>query len=230
MIVSVHQPNFAPWLGFFDKMLECDVYVLLDTVPFTKRSYQNRVQVKGPNGPQWLTVPVITKGRFAQPTREVKINPTENWRHVHLQTLRATLGRAAHRDALLECVGPLYERDDLDGLVDLNVAFIRDVVARLGIPTRIVMASELGCDGQATRLIANLVKAAGGDVYLSGPTGRDYLEPDLLAREGVALQYHEFRPFEYPQLFGDFAPGLSCMDYIANVGYELWRAPRAVSR
>ncbi len=68
----------------------------------------------------------------------------------------------------------------------------------------------------------NLTRAVDGDVYLSGPTGRKYLEPELFAAEGVALRYHEFATFTYPQLHGPFVPGLSCVDYLANVGFTPW--------
>ncbi len=223
MIVAAHQPNFAPWLGFFDKMRHADAFVVLDTVPYTKRSLQNRVRVKGPNGPQWLTVPVVTKGRFGQATRDVKIDEETDWRHAHRQTLQAVLGRAPHRDELQSVLEPVYSAPGLSRLVEFNMALIREVVARLGITTPLVMASDLPpTDAHATQLLGELTRAAGGDVYLSGPSGRDYLEPELLGPLGVELRYHEFRPFEYPQLFGEFAGGLSCLDYIANVGFVPW--------
>lgn len=222
MIVAAHQPNFAPWLGFFDKMRHADTLVLLDTVPYTKRGLQNRVRVKGPNGPQWLTVPVVTKGRYGQATDAVAIDDDTDWREVHRKTLQMVLGRAPHHEALLRVLEPVYATPGPARLVDFNVALIRALVERLGIATRLVMASELGCSGQRTRLLLDLVKAAGGDVYLSGPSGRGYLEPELFEPEGVTLAYHEFRPFEYPQQFGEFEGGLSCLDYLANVGFVPW--------
>ncbi len=63
----------------------------------------------------------------------------------------------------------------------------------------------------------------GGDVYLSGPTGRQYLEPDQFTHAGLELRYHGFSPFEYPQQHGAFVPGLSCFDYIANCGFTPWK-------
>ena len=79
MIVTIHQPNFVPWTGYFDKMVRADVFVLLDTVPFTKGGFQNRVKVKGHDGPQWLTVPVHTKGKLGQLTTEVETNEARPW-------------------------------------------------------------------------------------------------------------------------------------------------------
>ncbi len=223
MIVSAHQPNFAPWLGFFDKMLHSDVLVLLDTVQFIKRGYQNRARIKAVNGPQWLTVPVISKGRYDQATRDVEIDETAKWRSVHLRTLRTVLARTPHRDELLEVVEPVYARDDVHRLVDLNVALIRAVADRLGIATRLVLASELELEGSSTRLMVSLTTAVGGDVYLSGPTGRKYLEPELFDAAGLELRYHSFDAFEYPQLHGAFEPGLSCLDYLANCGFTPWK-------
>ncbi len=184
MIVSAHQPNFAPWLGFFDKALHSDVLVLLDTVQFIKRGYQNRTQLKGVAGPQWLTVPVITKGRYDQATWTSRSTRRPTGRRVHLRTLRGVLAKAPYRDVLLEAVEPIYGREGVRRLVDLNVAVIREVTLRLGIATRLVLASELDVTGSSTRLMLNLTRAVGGDVYLSGPTGRTYLEPELLRGRG----------------------------------------------
>ena len=87
MIVGIHQPNYMPWLGFFDKMRRCDVFVLLDTVPYTKNGYQNRCMIRGAQGGFWLTVPVITKGRLGQLTKDVEINNRVNWRDKHWKSI-----------------------------------------------------------------------------------------------------------------------------------------------
>jgi WbqC-like protein family len=223
VIVSAHQPNFAPWLGFFDKALHSDVLVLLDTVQFIKRGYQNRARIKASTGPQWLTVPVVSKGRYDQATRDVEIDETARWRSVHLRTLQTVLAKAPYRDELLAVVEPIYARDDLHLLTDLNMEIIRAVADRLGIATRLVLASELDLEGSSTRLMVGLTRAVGGDVYLSGPTGRRYLEPELFDEAGLELRYHSFDAFEYPQQHGTFEPGLSCLDYLANCGFTPWK-------
>ncbi|MGE3664956.1 MAG: WbqC family protein [Pseudonocardia sp.] len=225
-VVSAHQPNFAPWLGFLDKLVASDVMVLLDTVQFAKRSYQNRTRVKGPGGPQWLTVPVITKGRYDQRTIDVEIDESRDWRTTHPRTLYGLYAKAPHRAEVLELVEPIYANEKLTTLAEFTTALLRAVVDRLGITTRLVAASELDVQGASSRLMLNCTVAAGGTVYLSGPTGRDYLEPPMFEEAGVQLHYHTFRPFEYPQQFGEFAPGLSCLDYLANVGFRPWWEPR----
>jgi len=101
MIVAIHQPQYLPWLGYFDKMNRADAFVLLDTVQFKKNEFQNRNQIKGPGGPQWLTVPVLQK--LGQDIKDVRINTTVTWRKKHLAALNSCYGRAPfygdYRDA-----------------------------------------------------------------------------------------------------------------------------------
>ena len=97
------------------------------------------------------------------------------------------LARAPQKDKLLELLEPIYADDKLATLVEFNVALLREVVSWLGIATRLVMASRLDAPGSSSRLMLNLTRAVGGDVYLSGPTGRRYLEPDMFSAVGVEL-------------------------------------------
>ena len=74
MIVTIHQPEHLPWLGFFDKIRQVNLYIILDHVQYRKNYYQNRNRVCGDRGAEWLTVPVLTKGKLAQPINEVQID------------------------------------------------------------------------------------------------------------------------------------------------------------
>jgi WbqC-like protein family len=223
MIVGIHQPNFFPWLGFFDKMCKCDLFILLDTVQFIKRGYQNRVQLKYPNGAQWFTLPVITKGRWKQATRDVEIDPSPRWRRIHIQTFDALYRKTPHYPALIDELSTLYE-NPTSRLAEFNILGVKWVKKTVGIETHLALASELGkYSSSGSALLLHLVKAVGGTVYLSGPTGRNYLDEALFSKAGIKVDYHSFTPFNYPQRFGEFIPGLSVLDYLFNVGPGFWR-------
>lgn len=119
MIVTAHQPNLFPWLGFFDKMACADVFVLLDNVQFTRRGFQNRVKVKGTSGEQWLTLPVKTKGRYDQQTGDVEINHEQDWKNDHLRTLTTLYGGANGFARLMPLLEELYGQSH-EKLTDLT--------------------------------------------------------------------------------------------------------------
>jgi len=137
MIVAIHQPQFMPWLGYFDKMDRADCFVLLDNVQFKKNEWQNRNRIKTAQGPMWLTVPVTY--RFPARILEVEVNQQVNWRHKHLQALRTNYSRAPHWERLSPFLEEFYERDWED-LVSVNRASIDWLRGELGIDTELRLA------------------------------------------------------------------------------------------
>lgn len=223
MIVAIHQPNFLPWLGFFSKAAKADVFVLLDDVPFTRRGYQNRVCVKGATGPHWLTVPVQSKGKYGQLTSEVLIDNSVRWADKILGTLRHDYARARFFRETINTVSPVLS-SQRERLVDLTIPLIEVLLDILAIHVQVVRASDLGVAGTSSEHLAKLVAAVGGHTYLSGPSGKAYMDEAVFARAGIAVEYTSFVEPQYAQLHGDFAPGLSVIDALCTVGPAQTRA------
>ena len=161
---------------------------------------------------------MVTKGRKGKATYlEVEL-ADDRWRKKHLASVEQSYRRAPH----FEEIFPLYEREVEAGqtFVDLNIGLIDAFAAYLGIETRRVRLSELlDSFGQKTQLIVDVCEALGGTTYLSGTGGgRDYNDEALLREHGIEVRYDEFQPPEYPQLWGDFEPGLSILDLLFNCG------------
>ena len=76
MFIAIQQPEHLPWIGFFNKMVQCDLYVYLDNVQFKKRYFENRNRIKTKDGVKWLTVSVWSKGQYTQKINEVIIDKT----------------------------------------------------------------------------------------------------------------------------------------------------------
>jgi len=218
MIVSVHQPQYLPWLGYFDKIDRADVFVLLDTVQYKKNEWQNRNRIKTAAGPQWLTVPVTY--RFPQRIDEVGVNNRERWQHQQRQALVSNYRKAPFWDGLApfleEVLTPTWER-----LAPLNVFVVRRLVEILGIATSMHLASELGPfpEDPDERLIA-IAKHFGADTYLAGSGGKDYMNLERYARSGIKVMFQDYRHPVYTQRFGAFEPYLSVLDLLFNHGPE----------
>lgn len=218
-VVAIHQPQYLPYLGFFHKLLHCDVFVALDDVQFQKNGLQNRNKIKNAQGWQWLTVPVLHG--FGQLINEVRPNPQIPWQQKHWNALRFNYSRASYFDTY----GPALEdllNQDRNNLCEFNMALMRWVAEALGIETPIVYSSDLTVEGDKTDLLIEICQALKADCYLSGPGGKRYMNLAAFEAAGVDVLWQQFTPPVYEQLFPDvgFMPNLSVVDALLNCGPE----------
>lgn len=216
MIVSVHQPHYLPWLGYFDKIDCADTFVLLDTVQYEIRGWQNRNNIKTAHGKQLLTVPV--NHEYDSPIDEVIIDNTRRWAKKHISAIRMNYSKARFFSQYAGSIEGLYSKD-WENLSELNAGMLSFFVREIGIDTDIVKASELEVHSdEPNDRIARIVAQAGGDVYLSGSGAREYYREEPYRRAGVRVVFQEFETADYPQLYGEFIPGLSVIDALFNLG------------
>lgn len=221
MIISVHQPQYLPWLGYFDKINRADIFVLLDNVQFKKNEWQNRNRIKTPNGLQWLTVPVIYK--YPQLIKEVEINNRDKWQHRQRQSIISNYKKARRWSLLEEFFEEIFS-SEWKYVSQLNIFTVRRLAGILGIKTPIHIASELGefSENPDERLIA-ITKHFNGDTYLAGSGGRGYMEIGKYVQNGINVIFQEYKHPVYNQLFGDFETFASVVDLIFNHGGESLR-------
>jgi hypothetical protein len=217
LIVSIHQPAYLPWLGYFARIAASDVFVYLDTVQFEKNSFTNRNRIKTANGPIWLTVPVLQRGHLMKRLTEIEVDWHQDWRRKHLRSIEQSYGKAPLFERCFPHLIHLYEPAD-PLLAELCFRHLCFWLHELNITTRVVRASELGVDGQNSGLVLDLCKHLGATSYLSGPLGRGYLKEEDFAAANIRLTYQEFTHPQYPQLHGAFQPAMAVLDYWLNSG------------
>jgi hypothetical protein len=218
VIVGIHQPNFLPWLGFFDKLASSDIFILLDSVRFSRGSRTNRVQVMAVTEPTWLTVPVRRPDHGEPLIAEASIDDSRPWRSKARRTLQVSYGSCRGATETLALVEPLLLRPT-DRLADLNEAGIREIAAALSLGSgRLVRSSELDVAGTGSELLARLVEAVGGTVYLSGAGAGGYLEQEPFSARGIELRIQSFVHPDYEQRSPEPVRGLSIVDAMMNLG------------
>ncbi len=220
MIVTIHQPDFLPWLGFFDRWRRSDLYVVLDDVQFIRRGWQHRDRIKTAQGVKWLTLPVVKKGKYEQLIKDVELDQGQNWRKKHLGTLAAAYGKAPNFKSVMADIEKIYNQ--ANGLmIDLNMSLLMYCSKVLGIDAPLVRSSTLGVTSTGARRILELVEVVGGDVYLTGTGSRSYLDETMFQEAGVEVVWQEFEHPVYDQLHGPFEPMLSVIDYLMMDGSPL---------
>jgi len=218
MIIAVHQPQYLPWIGYFHKIDQADVFMLLDTVQFKKNEWQNRNRIKTAQGWQWLTVPVLY--RYPQLIQEVSINNKVDWQRKHRQAIISNYKKAPHY-GLLEIFFEEIFSLSWEIISQLNIEVVRRLNRILGIDTSLYVASEIGAfpEDPDERLIA-IAKHFGAETYLAGAGGRGYMDLNKYDKAGVQVVFQDFRHPVYDQLFGEFEPFMSVIDLIFNHGDE----------
>lgn len=220
--VAIVQSNYIPWKGYFDLIASVDEFILFDDMQFTRRDWRNRNLIKTPQGTQWLTVPVEVKGKFSQTIRETRIQDA-GWAADHWKALCLNYRRAAYFEATSALFEPLYAARH-ESLSALNRVYLEAICGFLGIRTPITNSWDYAAaDGKSERL-ASLCAAAGGSVYVSGPAAKDYLEAGPFEARGIAVEWFDYSGYPvYPQLWGEFAHGVTILDLIFNTGADATR-------
>ena len=222
-VVAIHQPNFFPWLGYFDKIARADAFVILDHVQFNKSrpgNWSNRVQMAVGGAAAWVTMPVVRAYEGGRRIDEMLIDNHAPWRKKLLQLLRSNYGRAAGFREVFPFVTELIE-NPTDRVADYNIGAVTAVCARLGLRTdHMVRSSRLPVEGRATDMLVGLVKQVGGTRYLAGGGSGGYQEDDKFQAAGLDVEYQHFQHPVYAQRGeGTFVPGLSILDALFNCGF-----------
>lgn len=217
-IICAHQPYFAPYGGFFQKALQCDVMVLLDSVQFPRgTTWLTRNRFKNDQGALWLTLPVWKKGLGLQRIMDVKICHEGSWARKHLLSLKTAYANAPYfkdHEPFLEHVFS----DRITKLVDFNEEIIRHIMDALKIPVELVRLSALGIDEREPGLSISVARKLGATHFLAQNSAKKYLDHKGFEDAGIKLIFFNPRALVYPQLWGQFIPNLSCLDLILNCG------------
>ncbi len=218
MKVSVHQPTFLPWPGFFHKAVCSDRMVLLDLVQFPRgRSWMTRNRLKNEDGTLWLTVPVMRSGRGLQIIREVEIYHGRPWRRKHLRSIRQNYANAPYLDQYFPVIESIYGRKHRF-LWEFNLELIEFMAGELCPGTEIILQSDLRVEGGGTGLLIDICRESGADQFCTFPIVKKYIDTERMKLEGIKPDYIRFDPPVYPQLWGDFIYNLSALDLLLNCG------------
>ena len=221
-IVAIHQPNFFPWLGYFDKIARCDAFIILDDVQFPKNggAYSNRVKALVSGEPRWVTAPINRNYSGVRKISEMEFLGDQSWRGKILRTIEMNYKKAPFYVEMSSFFEVLINNSE-NSIAEYNSKAISSICEKLGFrQDKLFWSSKLAHKGDSNELLVSLIKAVGGDTYMCGGGADGYQDDAFFASAGIELKRQNFRHPEYPQHnTAAFQAGLSIIDTVANIGW-----------
>jgi hypothetical protein len=216
MKVGIIQSNFLPWRGYFDFIRQVDLFIIHDDLQYTKGDWRNRNKIKTPQGAEWITVPVHYK-HTSQLIDETTIDYSTPWAHHILNRIQASYAHAPYFNTYFSEVCT-FLKEPGQTISELNIRLIRWVCSQLKIKTPIVFSREYNPTGAKTERLIGILKQVGATKYLSGPSAKAYLNPQLFIDAGINLEYITYNYPEYPQYYPPYNPFVSILDLMFMTG------------
>lgn len=215
--IAILQPQFFPWIGYFEQVRLVDTFVHYDDVQMPiGRSFCSRVQIKTVRGSEWLTVP-IDRRLSGSKINEVIMLRDRSWRKKHLNVIYNSYRDARFFDEAFALFEGLYFYDvDHLSLFSINIA--EKVAEWLGLSCDFVKSSSLKFEGASSQRLVSICKYFGAVEYITGLGALNYIDYDLFEMSGISVRYMQYEKKPYSQLNGEFLPYVSIFDALANAG------------
>lgn len=220
--IVIHQPDYLPYLGFFQRLLNADLYISLDHVQFvhSNRSWTHRDKIKTPQGAKWVTV-AVKKAPRDTPINQIELADT-GWRDENLNLFEQNYRKSAYFAEVMPHIHLLYSMQ-CELLCEFNIASIEMLMDLLDVRVPWIFSSELDPQGVKNELLVDLLLKSHGTNYLSGVGAKNYFDPEPFACAGIEVEWQKFEHPTYHQCHGQFEPFLSSIDLLFNCGIELSR-------
>ena len=223
-VVAIHQPNFFPWLGFFQKIVRSHAFVFLDHVQIPKTGsgvWSNRVKLFVGGEARWVTAPIIRNYHGLRAINEIEFQNTTPWHNKMLKTIDHNYRKSAYFKEIFEFLEPLI-RNPEKNISIYNTHAILAIATQLGLShDKFVWSSQLSHEGTANQLLVSLVKAVDGTTYMCGGGADGYQDDNIFKTAGIVLCYQQFQHPTYLQMgVPNFQAGLSIIDALMNIGRD----------
>jgi hypothetical protein len=214
-ILSIRQPGYLPFIGFFKKIQATDVFVFLDDVQYTRSDFDNRNKIRIQDDSMWLTIPIFNK--TGQTLNEVKIDYSKKWVSKHKSSIEYNYEKAPYFEEYWKDIELILDKS-WEKLIDLNMELINYFITKLEINTKTVFSSELNINKTGSEKLLEICKDLQVDTYLSGEFGRNYLDIKLFQQENIKVIFEKFEHPTYDQTFDGFVQNMSIIDLLFNEG------------
>ena len=219
MIISIHQPDYISYLGYFYKISKADTFVFLDDCQFSNDNMHNWNRIKTPQGECRLKIPV--EYSFGDPICRVRTKDELGWKQKHLKTIQMNYSKSHFFKEIYPKFNELL-LNDYSNIADMNISINTWIARSFGLKAKFYRTSEMAIDTVREDRVIDICVMLGGNTYISGNGARAYQVDRHFTERGVSLVYTDYHSFEYPQQWkkAGFLENMSVLDYVFNCGFD----------
>lgn len=215
-VIGISQSNYIPWKGYFDFINDCDIFVFLDDVQYTKRDWRNRNLIKTNDGLKFLTIPVGNNTN----RKIYEVQPiNNNWKKYHQKSIQRSYGGSRYFKEFEFLIDEIYKKNKCNSLSELNQRTISLICEVLKIKTILIDSRDIKKSSDKNQRLIDIIKYFNCKNYISGPTAKNYLDKNLFESNGINISWKEYSNYpEYKQRFDGFFHNVTILDLIFNTG------------
>ena len=221
-ILSLMQPTYFPWLGYFNLINKSDVFVVYTTTQLQKRSWQVRNKIKTINGELLLNIPIKkTKSRNNLLIKDAEISYENDWVKKHLDSIKYSYNKTPYYNEIYPFIEK-HLKSKPKYLIDITYNMLLEFISILDINTKIVLSDNINYKGLKDEALISICKELNINKYLSVKGSMDYIlrGENLFEKNNIDLIWHEYQHPVYNQVNGDFIPYIGIIDALFNIGPE----------
>lgn len=214
MVVSIHQPYYFPWMGYFDKIRRSDVFVFLDDAQYEKNNFYNRNRLRAKTGTIMITVPVTHDSTAT--IDDTRIVSRSSWQDKHYKSFLYNYSGAKNWKMHQPFLDHIFNKTKWMWLCDLNMATVEYVARALDINRRIELSSKMEIKTTGTQRLVDICRTLGATKYYSGASGKNYMDMNLFENAGIDVEFQNYKQEPYRQAYDGYEPNCSAMDFVLN--------------
>lgn len=213
--LAILQSNYIPWRGYFNLIMKASEFIIYDNVQYTKNDWRNRNIIKTSNGLCWLSIPI--GGKIKSNINEIELG--KGWQSKHWKTIEYSYKKSKYFDEITNLIKPIYFDEGITLLSDFNIILIKKICGYLSIKTKISNVCDYHVSGEKNHRLIELCKLTNSDIYISGPSAKNYINEDLFLKNDIKIEWATYDNFpSYPQLWGAYEERVSILDMLFNCG------------
>lgn len=212
MQLTIMQPYFFPYLGYWQMLNAADKFLIYDDVNYIKGGWINRNNLLSDGTRHLFTLGLSGASPFKK-INEIQINPSPENRNKVLGFIRNAYLKAPYFKTVFPLIEEIVSFPENDLTLYLKNQFHR-IFDVLGIRTEIRLSSEVKKDDtlKAQDRVLDICRRLEASEYINAIGGMALYSKEEFARDGITLKFIRMKEITYPQFKNDFVPNLSIID------------------